>query len=258
MSLASRTLHALAEEVRKDNERDEALTKIRSKTKVEQRDLRLKMGQTAAVLQTDQEFSYVAGHAGLTVARLKDYVFVRKQWPNGTFPADSNYTALEELARDADRFNLITPGMSKRDARAAKGGKVDTPSRWSPKVKADFVKEAMSNPEVARQIAGDQSARAAMAEAEWALAQERRAAKDAANPGRKAIRENTEKAELLRSLDNIQYALVKAVEKARDLGVSGDVDFVAAAREVEIAASWLTTVTPDFDTALARLTEENS
>lgn len=259
MSVPTRTLHTLAEEVKSLQEQDDALTKARAKTKVEQRDLRLKMGQMVSVLQSDLEWTYVADRSGLTVARLKDYAFVRAQWPDGTFPADSNYTALEELARDEDRFAKITPGMSKRDARAAKGGKVDTPARWSAKTKADFASESAKDPEVAKAMVQDPAFRAALAEAEWQARQARRAAE---TPGRKQARVSTEKAELLRSVDNIRYAIGKAVSKAIDLGMAGDGDLLDVAAEASDAMSWLTEYAASgdttFDAALAALLDEES
>lgn len=262
MPVLTRSLQKVREEVKALNDKDQALTKVRAKTKIEQRDLRLSIGKIASVLQTDAEFDAVAEYSGLTVARLKDYVFVRQQWPDGSFPADSNYTALEELARDEDRFNLIKPGMSKRDARAAKGGKVDTPSRWSPKVKASFVKDALNDPEVAKEIAQDRAARAAMAEAEWQAMQSRRAQKENLNPDRKANREITEAAELLRSLDNIRYALGKALTRAIDLGVSGREDVLDAFADITLMhdglRDYLNSGATDFDAALTAFLDEES
>jgi hypothetical protein len=262
MSVLTRSLQKVREEVKALNDKDQALTKVRAKTKIEQRDLRLAIGRIASVLQTDAEFEAVAEYSGLTIARLKDYVFVYQQWPAGTFPADSNYTALEELARDEDRFTKITPGMSKRDARAAKGGKVDTPSRWSPKVKADFIKESLNDPEVAKEIAQDRAARAAMAEAEWQSMQARRAQQDITNPGRSAARQTTEVAELTRSLDNIRYALGKALTKAIDLGVAGRDDVLDAFQDVTLMhdglRDYLNSGATDFDAALVAFLDEES
>lgn len=261
MPLNHTRLRTIAEEVKALNDKDQQLAKLREKTKVEQRDLRFDIADKAAKLTTDEEFAFVAEVSGLAVARLRDYIFVRAQWPKGTFPADVHYTALEELARDPERFDKIKSGMSKRDARAAKGGRVDTPSRWTPDVKAAYVREALADPEVARQVASDRAARTAMAEAEWERQRERQAQAELASPGRKAMRETTEKLELLRSLDSIHYAIGRAVAKAQELELGGDQDLIAAAADVVTAAGWLSEYAAGgatgFDDALARLLEEN-
>lgn len=261
MSIPRDRLTRLAKEVKALHERDDELGKLRQKTAVEQRDLRLAIGEKVTGLD-DVETRAVAQVAGLEPARLRNYAFVRAQWPDGTFPADAHFTSMEELARDPDRFTKLKSGMSKRDAREAKGGRVDTPSRWSPTVKADYVREALNDPEVARQVMRDQATRAAVAEAEWDARRERQATKDLTNPRDKRLRENTERLELLRSLDNVRFAIARAVAKAQDLKLGGDKDLIASANEIASATGWLqayaTGGATDFEDALARLLSEGN
>lgn len=261
MPVLSRTEIQIAEEVKNLHAQDDALSKVRAKTKVEQREIRLRVGTLISQVN-ESSLPMIAEKSGYTVARLKDFAFVRKQWPEGKFPADANYTALEELARDPERFSKITSGMSKRDARAAKGGKVDTPSRWSDDVKADFIKEALANnPEVARQIAADQAARAAVAEANLALLRQHQAKTDAARPAQKQSREEIEKGRVLNALDNIRYALTKALGNVMDQGLAGDAEVMEALEEIKPIFEGLYEYgmnATDIDAALSALLEENS
>lgn len=214
-------LDELIEEVKHLREEDEALDKTRAQAKVKQRDVRLRVG--ALVSQLDEsEIPVLAARSGYPDSRLKAFARVRAAWPDGSFPADIGYTPLEELARHPDRFTLIRPGMSKRDAREARGGMVDTPSRWSPQVKADFVREAMSDPTVARRIADDVQTRAHLARAESEAYHERRSLRDL-EPGRKVERHRLAQDEVERLLDNARYALNRALDVAMDADLSEDV-----------------------------------
>lgn len=251
-------LLAIAQEVRTLHDKDEALSKVRLKSKVEQRDVRLRIGELVNQV-TEAQLPVIAQQSGYTVARLKNFAFVRTQWPNGSFPADVSFTPLEELVRDEDRFTLIASGMSKRDARAARGGKVDTPSRWSPAVKADFIAEAVSDPEVAAALAANPEARAAMAEAEWQRREDARRINDLTNPGFKAQRERTELQELVRDIDNLRYRVGRAVDQAMELEAAGDPHLVETVAELKNAVGWLDSYTNGGDTAfesdLTRLLE---
>lgn len=151
MSPPTRNIAAIAKKVKQLHDRDQELSKARLLTKREQREVRLEIGALVYELD-DTGLKKVAEISGYTTARLENFSFTRAQWPEGTYPEDCSYTVMEELARDPERFSKVTAGMSKRDARAARGGKVDTPSRWSADVKAEFVRQALADPDVAGQI----------------------------------------------------------------------------------------------------------
>lgn len=218
MPKTTRSLLTIAKEVKSLHDRDEALSKTRVKTKVEQREVRLKIG--ALVNQVPAESLHVvAEKSGYTEARLKNFAFVRTQWPDGTFPNDISYTPLEEIARHPDRFQLIKSGMSKRDARAAKGGKVDTPSRWAPGVKAAFIKEALADPDIARAIASDVSTRAIIAQAENALFRDERSRRDL-DSAHKNMRQTVSGDDIIRLITHARYSINRALDQAIDDGLT--------------------------------------
>lgn len=150
---ATRSVVRIAREVKSLHDQDEQLGQLKQKTEAEQRDIRLKVGRLVKDLGGDER-QRIAEVSGYTVGRLRDYALMAVAWPEGTYPDQANYTAMEEIKGHPDRFTWIAenPDASKRDAREWRGGKVDTPSRWAPEVKASFIDEALKDPEVRKRV----------------------------------------------------------------------------------------------------------
>jgi len=256
MSKPTRSLLEIAKEVKSLHDRDEALSKARAKTKVEQRDVRLRIGQLVTQVPVEQ-LGVVAEKSGYAVARLKDFALVREAWPEGTFPDDASYTPLEELARDPERFAKITAGMSKRDARAARGGKVDTPSRWSSQVKSDFIKEALADPEVARQVAEDVQTRASIARAENDLFREHRNRRDL-DPASKNLRQTVSGDDIIRRIIAARYEINRALDQAMDEGLTTAKRAEArqALAELTTTVSWFSSFLESGDTSFEEQLEQ--
>lgn len=255
-------LESIAREVHQLRDQDEALSKARVKTKVEQRDVRLRVGELVADL-SEQEVALVAKESGYTTARLGNFAFVYKQWPKGSYPEDISFTPLEELARHPDRFSLIESGMSKRDARAARGGRVDTPSRWSPEVKMDFIKEALADPAVARQVASDASTRSIIARAENDLMREDRTRRDA-DPSYKVTRQAVSGDDIVRRIVNARYDINRALDQAMEDGLTDPKrqEALEALAELTTTVDWFRSYLESGDTSFeqaleALLSEEN-
>ena len=241
-------LLAIAQEVQTLHDRDEALSQARLKSKVEQRDVRLRIG--ALVNQVpDDHLNVIAEQSGYTVARLRDFALVRTAWPDGKFPDDVSYTPLEELARDPERFDKIASGMSKRDARAARGGKVDTPSRWSAQTKARFIAESMADPEVARSVASDVAVTGAIAKAEHTLYREARDQRDIHDPGHKGMRQTNTGHDIVRRLIMARYGVSHSLDQAMDEGITDDLRELVTAEidRLQDALSWFRSYLVDGD-----------
>lgn len=256
MTRPNPALLRIAEEVKTLHDQDEALSKARVKTKVEQRDVRLKIGALVTQLPADQ-LAFVAERSGYAQARLKDFAFVRDRWPEGSFPDDVSYTPLEELARNEDRFTLIQAGMSKRDARAARGGRVDTPSRWSPAVKAEFIKESLSDPEVARAAAGSVETRAAIARAENDIYREERDRRDR-DPSYKSSRQTVSGDDIVRGITGMRYTANRLLEQAMDQGLtkSKRKEALEALAELSTSLGWLESYLNSGDTSFEQALDD--
>ena len=250
------TFAKIAEEVKTLHDRDEQLSKERAKNKIEQRDVRLKIGHLVKDVPEHLR-SELSARTGYTVARLKDFERCRLAWPEGSFPNDANYTALEELSRDPNRFTKIKAGMSKRDAREAKGGKVDTPSRWAPEVKTAFLREALSDPEVARQIASDVEIRSTIAKAENEAYRERRSQRDL-DPSSKAMRQTVSGDDIVRQIIGARYKINRALDQAMDEGLTNAKrsEALEALAELTTTIAWFESYLNSGDTSFEQALDE--
>lgn len=252
----TRRLSDLAGEVKRLHDRDEALSRERQKNKQEQRDIRLHIGRLVTGV-SEGELGELARRSGYTAARLKDFRAVAAAWPKGSFPAEAHFTALEELRRDPERFTKIKTAHTKRDARAAKGGKVDTPSRWAPDVKADFIKEALADPDVAREVARDINSRASIARGEQDVYRESRERRDL-DPAFKASRQTVAGDDVIRQLTNARYMVNRALDQAMSDGMTDAKRSEArdAVRELATSVDWIQSYLDSGDTSFEQALDD--
>src|SRR5579884_3416577 len=161
----------------------------------------------------DEELKSLAKEIGyrLTGGRLKSYREVARAWPPET-RVDAFWTTHRTLAKLENRFELIKPGMTLRQAQEAAGKRtsdVKHPSRWPFDERVDFLitqlQDNATNEAVRERVEGRKKARATRTAAR--AVQEERSAEY-----REALRE-------LREANNAKHperAVLDAIFKLRD------------------------------------------
>lgn len=89
---------------------------------------------------------------GRTVATLLSFRTVALAWPPERRCDGASFTAHSELAAEPNRFELIRPGLTKRQARVLAGKK---PEIGSKEARGQVVADLLSDPAVLRELAGN-------------------------------------------------------------------------------------------------------
>ena len=190
----------------------------------------------------DEQLEWLAGRLGhnLTGAGLRSYREVAAAWPPEKRVAAS-WTTHRTLKNAPDRFDVIKPGMTLRQAQQAIGKQpADTehPSRWSLDRKVPFIvtqlMDATTNKAVRDDLDGKKGARAARAAAK--MVDEERSAEY-----REALRELRE-ARDAKSAERMLYEVIFKLREFREylraIGkASGDeMSFLRADRRPDVVA----------------------
>jgi hypothetical protein len=99
---------------------------------------------------------------GRTVATLLSFRTVALAWPAERRCQGASFTAHAELAAEPNRFDLIRPGMTKRQARVVAGKK---PEIGSKEARGQVVADLLTDPTVLRELASNPEYAKALREA---------------------------------------------------------------------------------------------
>lgn len=217
-------------------------------------------------LSSSEKESFAA-QAGLSKGVLAERISTAKAWPPSKRRKDRSYTLHRDLRNDPDRFGLIKHYVDVNDMREATGQAAANSRRSlsdprhpaSPQsiaarataepafmgqildqlpaeTRGQLVREALASPEVAREVASDVSARAAVARAENEVLREARHQRDL-SPAEKASRQTVAGDDVIRRIVSARFNVTQALDQAMDDGLTPAKRIEAQEALAELATS---------------------
>jgi hypothetical protein len=163
----------------------------------------------------NQNLPAYASEIGVELARLEHYATVARSWATERRVKGVSWKVHEVLAYDRD---LIRPGMTLTQAHRALGHSTQgrTGPRSSAQDRATQVKQALKDPEVAREVMADDDTAAVALQAHTRVSNERTARLDEtrrADPGHAASKHASDWAAIAHELAKANVALSETVSR---------------------------------------------